>query len=213
MFEHRDTFRITLMSRVLKTSRSGYYAWCRRRQQPSARQQRQAALDQAVAQAVALAFTTTKGRYGALRLVKKLADTGQHYNRKTIANRLRRQGLRAKAARKFKATTQSNHSLPVAPNRLEQDFSTTGSNQKWGWDITYLWTDEGWLNLAVVIDLYARKVVGWAMPERMTAHLVCDALQMALWRRKLPEGVIVHTDRGVASTARASTKVCWHGTT
>jgi transposase InsO family protein len=84
----------------------------------------------------------------------------------------------------------------VAPNLLDQDFTATAPNQKYVGDITYLWTDEGWLYLATVIDLYSRLVVGWAMSERMTAQLVCDALKMALWRRGMPTGVIVHSDRG-----------------
>ena len=109
---------------------------------------------------------------------------------------MRRQGLRAKAARKFKATTNSRHSLPVADNLLQQDFTASAPNQKWVGDITYLYTEEGWLYLAVIIDLYSRRVIGWAMSERMTADLVCDALRMALWRRKQPTGVIVHSDRG-----------------
>ncbi|RMV76780.1 putative transposase [Pseudomonas caricapapayae] len=117
-------------------------------------------------------------------------------NRKTVAASMRRQGLRAKAARKFKATTLSNHTLPVAQNLLNQDFTASAPNQKWVGDITYLYTDEGWLYLAAVIDLYSRRVVGWAMNERMTADLVCDALRLALWRRNYPRGVIVHSDRG-----------------
>jgi putative transposase len=103
--------------------------------------------------------------------------------------------LRAKATEKFKATTNSRHNLPVAPNLLQQDFSATGRNQKYVGDITYLWTEEGWLYLPVVIELYSSLVVGWAMSERMTAQLVCDELQMALWRRHMPTGVIVHSDR------------------
>jgi transposase InsO family protein len=129
-------------------------------------------------------------------LARDLADAGQHYDRKTVAESMRRQGLRAKAAKKFKATTNSNHDLPVAPNRLRQNVMATAPNQKYVSDITYLWTDEGSLYLATVIDLYSRLVVGWAMSERMTAQLVCDALQMALWRRGMPTGVIVHSDRG-----------------
>lgn len=109
---------------------------------------------------------------------------------------MKRQNLRAKAARKYKATTNSNHNLPVAPNLLQQNFSAEAPNQKWVSDITYLWTDEGWLYLAVVVDLFSRLVVGWALAERMTADLVCQALQMALWRRKMPKGVILHSDRG-----------------
>ncbi len=109
---------------------------------------------------------------------------------------MKRQNLRAKAARKYKATTNSNHNLPVAPNVLQQNFSAEAANQKWVSDITYLWTGEGWLYLAVIIDLFSRLVVGWALAERMTADFVCQALQMALWPRKMPKGVILHSDRG-----------------
>jgi putative transposase len=142
------------------------------------------------------AFDAKKGRSGSPGLTLDLADAGQQYDRKTVAESMRRQGLRAKAAKKFKATTNSKHDLPVAPNLLQQNFTATAPNRKYVSDITYLWTGEGWLYLATVIDLYSRLVVGWAMSERMTAQLVCDALQMALWRRRMPTGVIVHSDRG-----------------
>ncbi len=105
-------------------------------------------------------------------------------------------GWRTKAAKKYKATTNSNHSLPVAPHLLEQNFNVDAPDQKWVSDITYIWTDEGWLYLAVVLELYSRRVIGWAISERMTATLVCDALVMALWRHQMPKGVIVHSDRG-----------------
>ena len=106
---------------------------------------------------------------------------------KTIAASLRRQGLRAKASRKFSPVSYRAHGLPVLENLLEQDFSASGPNQKWAGDITYLRTDEGWLYLAVVIDLWSRAVIGWSMSLRMKAQLACDALQMALWRRRRPE--------------------------
>jgi transposase InsO family protein len=109
---------------------------------------------------------------------------------------MRANGLRGRAARKYKATTNSRHSLPVAPNLLEQDFGADKPDQKWVSDITYIWTDEGWLYLAVVLELYSRRVIGWAIDGRMTATLVCDALTMALWNRKIPSGVVVHSDRG-----------------
>ncbi|WP_446718630.1 IS3 family transposase [Halomonas sp. N3-2A] len=141
-----------------------------------------------------LSYHQRKGRSGAPRLALDLRDVGMPINRKTVAANLQRQGLRAKAARKFKATTNSRHSLPVAPNLLEQNFTASAPNQKWVSDITYLATSEGWLYLAGLIDLYSRKVVGWAMSERMTADLVCDSLQMELWKRKRPKGVIVHSD-------------------
>jgi len=192
MDEHQGTFRVSAMSRVLQVSRSGYYVWRRRQANPSPRQARRKRLDEAVKKA----FDVRKGRSGSPRLVRDLADAGHQHDRKTIAESMRRQGLRAKAAKKFKATTNSKHNLPVSPNLLQQDFTTSGPNQKYVGDITYLWTDEGWLYLAVVIDLFSRLVVGWAMSERMTAQLACDALRMALWRRRMPTGVIVHTDRG-----------------
>lgn len=110
--------------------------------------------------------------------------------------RLRRQGLRAKAARKFSPVNYLKHGLPVSDNLLKQDFYAGAPNQKWVGDIMYLRTDEGWLYLAVVIDLWSRAVIGWSMSSRMTTQLACDALQMALWRRKRPENFIVHTDRG-----------------
>ena len=103
-------------------------------------------------------------------------------------------GLRARAARRFKATTPSKHALPVAPNGLEQDFTAAGPHQKGVADITYLWTGEGWLYLAVVLDLFARAVVGWSMAERITKDLVINALGMAIWRRRPAPGLLVHSD-------------------
>ena len=178
-------FRIRLMCRVLCVSPSGYYAW--RGRAPSQQAQARAALDAAVREE----FARRKGRAGAPRLSRHLGR-----GRRQVAQSLRRQGLRAKAARKFKATTNSNHTLPVAENLLQQDFTAQRPNQVWVGDITYIATDEGWLYLAVVLDLFSRKVVGWSMSDRMTATLVCDALRMALFRRKRPSGVIMHTDRG-----------------
>ena len=179
------------MARVLGVSRSGFYYW-RTRTGPGPRAQAQARLDELVA----AAFEHFEGCYGAPRITRHLAEQGRCYDAKTVASSLRRQGLRAKAAKRFKATTDSNHTRPVAENVLEQDFTAERANEKWVGDITYLWTDEGWVYLAVILDLYSRQVIGWSMDKTMTAKLVCDALQMALWRRKMPQGVIVHTDRG-----------------
>lgn len=180
------------MARVLHASRSGFYAWLARQRVPSSRQQARQTRDTQVL----AAFNQAKQRYGAPRLTLDLRAAGFVWNRKTVADSLRRQGLKARAARRFKATTSSNHSLPVAPNLLNQCFNADIPNQKWVGDITYLWTEEGWLYLAVIIDLYSRAVVGWSMSERMTAKLACDALKMALQRRKKPCGIIVHIDRG-----------------
>lgn len=191
MREHEGEFTVRLMCRVLKVSPSGYYAW--RDRPPSARAQRRDELDAHVRDA----FVAQKGRAGAPRLRHELRR-----GRRQVADSLRRQGLRAKAARKYKATTNSNHTLPVAENLLQQDFSAAQPNQVWVGDITYIGTDEGWLYLAVVLDLCSRKVVGWSMGERMTATLVCDAMRMALFRRHRPRSVIVHTDRGTQYCSR-----------
>lgn len=142
------------------------------------------------------AFEQSKERDGPARIQAELADQGVRCHVKTIAASMKRQRLVPKAARLFKVTTDSDHALPVAPNLLQRDFSASGPNQKWAGDITYLYTSEGWLYLAVIIDLYSRAVLGWSMSNRMAASLVCDALRMALFRRGFPQGVIVHSDRG-----------------
>jgi transposase InsO family protein len=191
MERQRQTFSIALMARVLRVSRSAFYAWRRPR-----RTNRRATKRQALDERVKAAFRAHKGRYGAPRLTSELGEQGHPYDEKTIASSLRRQGLVARAAKRFKATTNSNHDLPVAPNLLNQDFTASRANEKWVQDITYCATEEGWLYLAVVIDLYSRQVVGWAMSDRMKATLVCDALTMALFRRGFPRSVIVHSDRG-----------------
>lgn len=192
MLEHLLQFSITRMASVFRVSRSGFYHWIKNRHKESQRSHRRKQRDQAIKDA----FDESKERDGARRIQKTLEEHGNSADIKTIQNSMKRQGLVAKAARKFKVTTNSNHKLPVAPNVLEQNFDAQKPNEKWVGDITYLMTSEGWLYLAVIIDLYSRQVVGWSMSERMTADLVCDALSMALFRRGFPEGVIVHSDRG-----------------
>ena len=192
MQQNAGTYSVTAQSEAFGVSRGGYYGWRRRLQNPSQRQMERERLDHLVKEA----FEVRKGRSGAVGLTLDLDEQGRKYNRKTVAKSMNRQGLVAKAARKFKATTDSDHGMPVAPSLLAQDFSAIAPNQKWVCDITYLWTGEGWLYLAVVLDLFSRMVVGWAMDKRMKADLVCDALQMALWRRYIPKDVLVHSDRG-----------------
>jgi len=136
------------------------------------------------------------GRYGGLRIWRELQAIGVECSLNRVKRRLTALNIKAKTKRRFKATTDSAHQHPVAPNVLNRDFSATAPNQKWVGDITYIPTKEGWLYLAVVIDLYSRTVVGWAMSKRINKTLVCDALQMALWRRGFPTQVIMHTDRG-----------------
>ncbi|EII8887583.1 IS3 family transposase [Salmonella enterica] len=190
--KHQAEFNIKAMCRVLQIARSGWYVWHQRRHQINRRQRFRLVCDNVVREA----FSDAKQRYGASRLTDELRAQDYQFNVKTVAASLRRQGLRAKASRRFRPVSYRKHDLPVSENLLKQDFYASGPNQKWVGDITYLRTGEGWLYLAVVIDLWSRSVIGWSMSSRMTAQLACDALQMALWRRKCPENVIVHTDRG-----------------
>lgn len=185
---------------LLDVSSSGYYDWrARQNRDQSEREQQRAVIDQAVK----LAFDNNKQRYGSPRLCIDLNASGFAIAENTVAASMRRQSLVAKAGRKFKATTNSSHNLPVAPNLLEQDFSCNKVNEKWCGDITYLWTTEGWLYLAMVLDLYSRKVIGWSINDRMTKQLVCDAMQMALSNRSDYSGVIMHTDRGSQYCSKA----------
>ena len=190
--QHQAHFAITRMVVVLQVSRSGFYEWRKHVLSPSRREQDRRRLDEQVADA----FASSKERDGAVRIQRELAERGEPYNIKTIRRSMKRQHLVAKARRRFKVTTDSDHVLPIAPNLLARNFVAEKPNQKWVGDITYLYTSEGWLYLAVIIDLYSRAVVGWSMGERMTASLVCDALTMALFRRGFPKGVITHSDRG-----------------
>lgn len=161
--KYRAEFRIRSMCRVLHVARSGWYRWCQRRGTVTARMVLRQCCDTAVREY----FLSAKQRYGALRLTDELHDDGIRYNRKTVSASMRRQGLRAKAARKFRPVSYREHGLPVSENMLKQDFYAAGPNRKWVGDITYLRTGEGWLYLAVVIDLWSRAVIG----------LVCLAME------------------------------------
>ena len=188
--QYSHEFPVRMMCEVLQVSPSGYYSWIKR--PVSARDKEREKL----ANAIVNIFHAEKARAGYLRITKRLHRQGIKVGKNRVAGIMRDHGLRAKAAKKFKATTNSNHNLPVADNLLCQDFSATRENEKWVSDITYIHTDEGWLYLAVVMDLYSRKIIGWSLSERMKTTLVIDALLMALWRRGMPTGVIVHSDRG-----------------
>ncbi|MEX2353590.1 MAG: IS3 family transposase, partial [Gammaproteobacteria bacterium] len=174
----------------LDVSTQGYYAW--RGREPS----QQALLNAALDEAIARIYWQHKGRYGAPRIWEELQAQGIDCSENRVARRLQALGLKAIQATKFKVTTDSEHAGLVAPDLVQQDFTASGPNQKWVSDITYVWTGEGWLYLAVVMDLYSRAIIGWSLQSRMTQQLVCDALTMALFRRGFPKGVIVHSDRG-----------------
>ncbi len=187
---HKKAWPVTLMCEVLDVSRSCFYHW--RTRGPSQQERSTRELDSRIREL----FARHKQRYGAPRITDDLHDEGIACSENRVARRMRVLGLKAIQAKKFKVTTDSNHSKPVAPDLIEQDFSAEEPNQKWTSDITYVWTDEGWLYLAVVMDLYSRAIVGWSMSRRMTQQLVCDALTMALFRRHFPRGTIIHSDHG-----------------
>ena len=188
MKNHSAAYSVSTMARVLQVSRSGYHAWKLRLGNPEK--------DVRLKVEIEALFNMSRQTYGYRRIAKTLRDKGEVVNTKRIRRIMEERNLYPKAVRKFKATTQSKHSHPVAENLLNRDFTATALNQKWSQDITYIWTKEGWLYLAVVIDLFSRRVVGWAMAGRMGQELVLDALTMAIWRRKKPLKVMVHSDRG-----------------
>lgn len=175
---------------MLSIERSGYYAWLKSK--PGKRKLSNELLDRNIGEI----FKMHQSRYGAIRIANELHDKGHHCGKNRVAKRMQVLGLKAKGKKKFKVTTDSKHNLPVASNLLNRDFSAASPNQKWVGDISYVWTNEGWIYLAVVIDLYSRAVIGWSIQPTMSKQLVCDALIMALWRRGFPRGVMFHSDRG-----------------
>jgi putative transposase len=189
--DQQAEFEITVMCRVLAVSRSGYYAWRKRPTSP------RKMADQALSQQIKVIHQQSRQTYGSPRIQAELAENKINCGHKRVARLMRQAELCAKQSRKFRATTtDSAHNYPVAPNLLDQDFSASRPNEKWLTDITYIPTAEGWLYLAVVLDLYSRRIVGWAMNDSLERHLVIAALQMALKMRQPPAGLLHHSDRG-----------------
>ena len=189
-------FAVQRMCRLLRVSRSGFYAW--RDRAPSAREQENIEL----ADAVKSIFVSSRETYGSIRVQRSLQDAGRPVGRHRVRRVMRDVGLRAVARRAFRVTTDSNHSLPVAANLLQQNFVATAPHKVWLSDITYIKTDEGWLFLACVLDLYSRRIVGWATSTRIDSELIIWALSMAVWRFK-PDRTICHSDRGVQYASQA----------
>ena len=187
---HQDEFPIRRLCRVLRVSASGYYAWCCR--PPSLRHSQ----DITLLDEIRRVHTRSRQTYGSPRIHAELRAQGNRCNHKRIERVMRQHNIRAGRPRRFHCTTDALAGLPVAPNRLNQEFSTSAPNQVWTADITYLDTAEGWLYLATVLDLYSRRIVGWAMAEHMETSLVRDALQMALNQRHPAAGLLHHSDRG-----------------
>jgi putative transposase len=187
---HKDEWPVRVMCATLEVSPAGYYAWLVR--PPSFQEQRR----EAVLVLIQGVHAAVKQRYGSPRIHAELAARGEACSVNTVAKLMRDNDIRAKSARKFRCTTDSNHPLPVAANVLARQFDPEGPNESWVADITYVPTREGWLYLAVVEDLYSRKVVGWSMAATLESRLVVDALEMALTRRRPGAGLLAHSDRG-----------------
>jgi putative transposase len=175
---------------LCKVSPSGYYAW---QDRSASKHQRD---DMIYLAHIRSAFRESNGTYGSPRMTVELQEQGLDIGRRRVARLMKDNGLHARQKRRFKCTTDSQHNYPVYPNLLLQDFTASRPNEKWGVDISYIWTREGWLYLAVVIDLYARRVVGHACSDRLKKGLALDALDLAVALRQPPPGLIHHSDRG-----------------
>ena len=188
--EQRVAFPVTKLCEVLSVSPAGFYIW--RKRPPSPR-----ALDnKSLEHEVRRVFDESHGRYGAPRVHAELAAGGRKVSLNRVARVMRELGLRARRKRRFVPTTDSRHAMPVAANVLDRRFEAGAPNKVWVTDITYVWTREGWLYLAAILDLYSRRVVGWAMSESLSRELALDALDMALLTRSPPNGLLHHSDRG-----------------
>lgn len=187
----RPAFDLTEMCAVLDVSASGYRAW-----KHGGTPDRRRLTDAQMLALIQAIHTELKGAYGSPRMVRELRARGFFASKDRVERLMRENGIRARHKRRYKVTTDSKHGLPVAENLLDRNFTPEAPNQVWTSDITYLWTDEGWLYLAIVLDLFNREVVGWSLKPRMTADIVTDALTMAWFRRKPAPGLIHHSDRG-----------------
>jgi putative transposase len=190
MHDHQAQFPVAVMCSVFQVSRSGYYAWNKRPESSRSKENRE------LSQEIATIHRESDGIYGSPKIHGELQRRGKRHGKNRIVRLMRKDGLYSKTKRKFRVTTDSNHSQPVAPNLLNREFTPASANQAWVCDITYIWTAEGWLYLAIVMDLFSRTIVGWSMAERMTRQLTMDALTLAAKRRNPPRGLLHHSDRG-----------------
>lgn len=188
--DHRDVFPVTRMCHVLAVSVSGYCAW--RRRPPSRRSQE----NQALVVRIKAIHQDSRQTYGSPRVHAELRAQGIVCNKKRVERLMRKHNIRAKQPKRYRSTTDSDHALPVAPNRLDRNFDADKPDRKWITDITYVPTKEGWLYLAAVMDLYSRRIVGWCMDTTLTASLTKNALRMAITQRQPTAGLLHHSDRG-----------------
>jgi putative transposase len=188
--DHQGAFPVRRLCQVLDLSPSGYYAW--RKRPVSAREM----ANQEMVENIKVVHAESRETYGSPRVYQELKEQGVACSENRVARLMRLYQIRAKQTRCYKVTTQRNEAHPVAPNVLQRNFAANGTNEKWLADITYIPTLEGWLYLASILDLYSRRVVGWAMSDRMTSDLTVSALAMALRQRQPAPGLIHHSDQG-----------------
>lgn len=186
---HRKQHSVRMMCRAMAVSRSGYYDWRGRPESPRAQRH------QELTEKICYFHKLSRDTYGSPRIHTDLLESGERVGENTVALLMHRAGIVPKTVRKFRVTTDSRKTVP-APNLLEQQFTVNRANHRWVSDITFIPTREGWLYLAVIIDLFSRAVIGWAMDKRMKAELVTDALKMALMRRKIRSPLLLHSDQG-----------------
>ncbi|GBE00559.1 IS2 transposase TnpB [bacterium BMS3Abin07] len=201
MDRHRTCHGVQKMCRVIGASRSGYYRWKR---EPQSKRHKE---NEKILMEIRQSYRNSRKTYGSPRITEDLRAKGIKCSENRVARLMKSKGIVAKAAKKFKATTNSKHNLPVAGNLLKQDFESERPNTVWTSDITYIRTMEGWLYLAVILDLYSRQVVGWAMSDRLTSDFVIKALNQAIGRRNPDIGCIFHSDRGVQYASADFSKV------
>ena len=194
--KYRGAWPVLMMCEALDVSRSGFYAWLTRpRSQHSLD-------DEVLAEQARQSFLNSDRTYGARRVWRDVLEMGSRCGLHRMERVMRKAGLRARPRRRgLPVDRGARSSAAIAPNILDREFSAVAPNQKWVADFTYLWTAEGWLYVAVVLDLYSRRIVGWSMQAQMSAQLVTDALMMAIWRRGQPEAVMHHSDRGSQYTS------------
>jgi len=196
--QHKKTWPVDLMCRLLGVSRNAYYRYCQYHngRQPDSDHQEMLTMVKEIGE-------DSKYSYGSRRMKRALNAMGFAIGRRKTRSLMREAGVQARYRKKYKVTTNSNHKQPVFENKLDRDFTASEPDQVYVSDITYIWTEEGWLYLTVFIDLFSRAVVGWNMSSRMKAQSVTDALRMAMWRRRPAAGLIVHSDRGSQYASKA----------
>lgn len=190
MEDYRGQFSITAMARVLEVSTSGYYSWRRREESRRSQENRKLLVE------IKAIHTESDATYGSPRIHRELQARGIRCGENRVARLMRLHEVRPKQRRRYKATTDSRHALPVAENHLDRQFNPEAPNEAWAADITFVWTREGWLYLAVVMDLFSRRIVGWSMQSRLKRELVIDALKMATGSRHVGNSLLCHSDRG-----------------